>query len=149
MPRPDAPAQPDPPEIGSPDLARKAGLAMALSLKCLLDRVRGAREVLPYLASLERGLSVEGSSVLDTIPLPSLHKMGAQLASLPVKPEDLPLRALQVQLLAAMERRAKPPPEWQQHWVGHSTFVGSGSLEVSEVSASEFDAAGDDRPGRP
>jgi hypothetical protein len=153
MPQPDAPEQPDPQAIGSPDPARKAGRAMAYSLKCLLDRVRGAREVLPYLASLERGLSAEGSGVLDTIPLHSLHKMGAQLASLPVKPGDLPLRALQVQLLAALERRATPQPgrrerqepqeyqDRQDHWAGHSTFVGTGRLEVMEVGASQFDAA--------
>lgn len=161
MPRTDAPAPPDstsPQGAERADPARKAGRAMAYSLKCLLDRVRGAREALPYLASLERGLSAEGAAVLDSIPAPGLQRMGAQLASLPVKAQDLPLRALQVQLLAAIERRAAPrrpalpvatPSDFAPTapWNGHSTFVGMGRLEVSEVNASQFDAATDVMPG--
>ncbi len=114
---------------------RKAGRAMAFSLKCLLDQVPGAREVLPHLAALERGLAAEGPRVLDQVSLPSLKKMGAQLASLPVRPQDLPLRALQVQLLQAIERRSAPPPSYLP-----SSLDGD-RVEVVEISASEWAAA--------
>ena len=120
------------------DPGRKAGRAMALSLRRLLNQVRGAREVLPHLAALERGLSADGAAVLDIIPVPSLQRMGAQLASLPVRAEDLPLRALQVQLLAAIERRLPPPEPPPRPYL--STFLGEDRLEVVEISVSEFTA---------
>ncbi len=111
---------------------------MAQSLRRLLNQVPGAREVLPHLAALERGLAAEGSAVLDIIPVPSLQRMGAQLASLPVRGDDVPLRALQVQLLAAIERRipmaSQPPRPYL------STFMSQDKLEVVEISVSEFAA---------
>jgi hypothetical protein len=126
---------------------RKAGRAMAFSLKCLLDRVPGAREVLAHLAALERGLAADGPDVLDQVPLPALKKMGAQLASLPVRPQDLPLRALQVRLLHSIERRSAPPPP-------PPSFLPSdldpGKVEVSEVSESDWAEASqlfEDSPG--
>lgn len=141
------PPKPEPTEPVDP--ARKAGRAMAYSLKCLLDRVPGAREVLPYLAALERGLLADGPAVLDGIPLPSLRKIGAQLASLPVRPQDVPLRALQVRLGEVMARRAPPPrPEPPPTPVAAPaappqfmpSALGQDKLEVIEVSATEFDA---------
>lgn len=136
------------------DPARKAGRAMALSLKLLLDRVPGAREVLPYIAALERGLSAEGTGVLEVIPLPSLRKMGAQLRALPVDLDDKPLRALHVQLQAALDRRgaprpaaapapapaARPRPVLDPLPYLPSTMDES-RVEVTEVSASEWAAA--------
>lgn len=138
-------APPAPTEPADPD--RKAGRTMALALRLLLNQVPGAREVLPYLAALERGLAAEGVRVLDQVPLPSLKKMGAQLASLPVKADDLPLRALQVQLLKALARReasAASAPVM-------STFLDGDKLEVVEISASAWAAASqiaEDGPGR-
>lgn len=120
---------------------------MAMALRLLLNQVAGAREVLPYLAALERGLAAEGVRVLEQVPLPSLKKMGAQLASLPVKPDDLPLRALQVQLLKALARReasAASAPVM-------SSFLDADKLEVVEISASAWAAASqiaEDGPGR-
>ena len=50
-------SNPDPaPPIASADADRLRGRLMAHALGRLLDRVRGAREVLPHLAALERGL---------------------------------------------------------------------------------------------
>jgi hypothetical protein len=145
------PPKPAPTEPVDP--ARKAGRAMAYSLKCLLDRVPGAREVLPYLAALERGLLADGPAVLDGIPLPSLRKIGAQLASLPVRPQDLPLRALQVRLREAMARRLPPTPPAPAAVAAPAPMpapalppkfapstLGQDRLEVIEVSATEFDA---------
>ena len=75
--------------------------------------------------------------------------MGAQLASLPVNPDDRPLRALQVQLLAALERRTAPPPPPRPAYV--PSELGHDRLEVMEISASEWAAASqilEDGPGR-
>lgn len=141
------PSKPAPTAPADPDPDRKAGRTMALALRLLLNQVPGAREVLPYLAALERGLAAEGVRVLDQVPLPSLKKMGAQLASLPVKADDLPLRALQVQLLKALARReasAAAAPVM-------SSFLDADKLEVVEISASAWAAASqiaEDGPGR-
>lgn len=126
-------SQSDPPSE-HPDPARRSGELMGRSLRRLLDQVPGARQALPYLAALEAGLTGEGTGVLDVIPLPSLQRMGAQLASLPVAPDDRPLRALQVELLAALARRAGAPPT--PRFV--PTDLGPGKLEVMEVSDSEW-----------
>lgn len=122
-----------------PDPARKAGQAMSDALRALLDRVPGARQVLPYLAALESGLAAEGTGVLDIIPMPSLQRMGAQLASLPVDPADLPLRALQVALLSALSRRKGPES-------GHAfvpSGLGSHQVEVLELGDTDWAAASD------
>jgi hypothetical protein len=110
---------------------------MAASLKALLDQVPGARQVLPYLAALEGGLAAEGTGVLDVIPMPSLQRMGTQLAGLPLDPEDRPLRALQVELLAALARRSAPTsmPAFVPSALGPDKF------EVTEIGDSELAAA--------
>jgi hypothetical protein len=123
-----------------PDPARKAGQAMSDALRGLLDRVPGARQVLPYLAALESGLAAEGTAVLDIIPIPSLQRMGAQLASLPVDPTDLPLRALQVALLSALSRRNethRPSPSFGPSALGPS------QVEVVELGDTDWAAASD------
>jgi hypothetical protein len=102
------------PDVPSPDPARKAGRAMAFALKCLLDKVPGARDVLPHLAALERALAAEGTAVLGQIPLPALRRMGAQLAALPLDLEDRPLRALQVQVQSGA--RGSAPGSASRHW---------------------------------
>lgn len=127
---------PSPPH---PNPARKAGQAMSDALKALLDRVPGARQVLPYLAALETGLAADGTDVLDLIPVSSLQRMGAQLASLPVDPADLPLRALQVALLAALSRRNDPVPVHAFVPSG----LGSHQVEVMELGDTDWAAASD------
>jgi hypothetical protein len=129
------PPKPVPTEPADPN--RKAGRTMALALRLLLNQVPGAREVLPHLAALERGLAAEGVKVLDIVPLASLKKMGAQLASLPVAADDLPLRALQVQLLKALDGRQTPVHRAPLR----STFLDADKLEVVEISASAWAAA--------
>ncbi len=127
---------------------------MGFSLKCLLDKVPGSREVLPYLAALERALSADGTGVLDMIPPRSLRRMSAQLSALPVAADDLPLRALQVQLMAAIERRssamtlpllAPMPPMPPMPAVDRHPYLPSslddGRVEVKEISVSEWAAA--------
>jgi hypothetical protein len=140
------------PEVPSPDPARKAGRAMAFSLKCLLDKVPGAREVLPHLAALERALAAEGTAVLDQIPMPALRRMGAQLAALPLDLENLPLRALQVQVQSSIARRDAPPPPPRPDPLPYlPSSLGEGQLEITEVGESEWAAASqimEDGPGK-
>lgn len=124
---------------------------MGFSLKCLLDKVPGSREVLPYLAALERALAADGTTVLDMIPPRSLRRMGAQLSALPVAADDLPLRALQVQLMAAVERRSSAmtlpllAPTPPRPAIARNPYLPSslddGRVEVKEISVSEWAAA--------
>lgn len=115
---------------------------MARSLKNLLDKVPGSREVLPYLAALERALAADGTVVLDAVPLSSLRRMGTQLAALPVAADDMPLRALNVQLMAAIDRRELPPPPAPAARADPIPFLPSAldesRVEVTEVSESEW-----------
>lgn len=82
---------------------RLRGRLMAQSLAKLLDRVRGAREVLPHLAALERGLIERGTQALTGIPGHWLAKICSQLASLPLPSEDPPLHDLLGRLMDALE----------------------------------------------
>ena len=120
------------------EAARRAGLSMASSLKALLDKVPGARGALPHLAALENALVTEGTDVLDHIKLPSLKKMGSQLAALPLDPNDQPLRALQIKLRTAalkLEEASLPKVE-------HTSFLPSqldeSRVQITEVSATEW-----------
>jgi hypothetical protein len=116
---------------------------MALSLKLLLDRVTGAREALPHLATLERALDAEGTEVLARIPLPSLRRMGAQLAALPLDLDDRPLRALQLRLqstILRLDEPAPPPPPPRMPYLP-SSLDDESRVQVTEVSASEWAAA--------
>jgi hypothetical protein len=140
------------PDVPSPDPARKAGRAMAFALKCLLDKVPGARDVLPHLAALERALAAEGTAVLGQIPLPALRRMGAQLAALPLDLEDRPLRALQVQVQSTIARRDAPPPPPRPDPLPYlPSSLDDGKLEITEVGESEWAAASqimEDGPGK-
>ena len=134
------PTDPSPPH---PDPARKAGQAMSVALKGLLDRAPGARRALPYLAALETGLAAEGTAVLDLIPLPSLQRMGVQLASLPVDPADRPLRALQVQLLAALSRHDKSADRPGKSPAFLPSAMSPDQVDVQEISETDWASASD------
>ena len=87
----------------APGADRLRGRLMAQSLSRLLDRVRGAREVLPHLAALERGLMDNGTLSLAGIPRHWLAKICSQLASLPLPADDPPLHDLLGRLMDALE----------------------------------------------
>lgn len=146
------PTPPNDPAVPHPDPARKAGRAMASSLKAVLDRVPGARDALPHLAALERALAADGTGVLAHIPLPSLKRMGAQLAALPLDLGDKPLRALQVQVQSALLRREDPPPPRRPDPLPYlPSSLDESRVEVTEVSESEWAAASqimEDGPGK-
>ena len=113
------------------DLVR--GRLMQHSLGKLLDQVRGARDVLPHLAALERALGALGSSAIARLSRIALTKICSQLSSLPLPPNDPPLHDLLSRLLDALEG---------PHRAGHflSTFGGNSQLQVSEASHSDFAA---------
>lgn len=98
------PPAPPPPHAAAASAAgeRLRGRLMAQSLGRLFDRVRGAREVLPHLAALERGLIEHGSDALRRIAPHWLPKICSQLSSLPLPDDDAPLADLQDRLLAAL-----------------------------------------------
>ncbi|MBA4178563.1 MAG: hypothetical protein C0505_18685 [Leptothrix sp. (in: Bacteria)] len=97
------------PAAGIADGERMRGRLMAQALGRLLDRARGAREVLPHLAALERGLHDGGTAVIDRVPRQGLTKLCSQLGSLPLPADDPPLHELLTRLMDALEGPASPP----------------------------------------
>jgi hypothetical protein len=113
---------------------RLQGRLMAQSLQALLDAVRGAREVLPHLAALERGLIESGVEAVNRIPPHWLPKICSQLSSLPIPDGDAPLQELLDRLLQALREQQGEP-----HSFGG--FDPERTVVIREISHSEFDAA--------
>jgi hypothetical protein len=130
---------------------------MYRSLKALLDRAPGAREVLPHLSALEAALGLNGPAAIDSASAPVLQKMYSQLSSLPLANEDQPLRELLARLLIALEDRAaeakaldpRSPMQVLLQVPVPPPFGADSKLMVSEASHSEFLAAYGDREDRP
>jgi hypothetical protein len=108
---------------------RVRGRLMASSLTTLLDRVRGAREVLPYLAALERGLVQHGASAIERIPPRGLARICSQLSSLPIPRDDRPLLDLVQRVMDTLEAL---------HPQFRSTFASDSQMLVAEASHSDF-----------
>jgi len=127
-----------PPTAGSNARAGTSheGLAMAAALKALLDPVARSRQVLPHLAALELNLTQDGLAVLKRASTKSLVKLGQELATLPVQPDNLPLQRLMSALLDELDRRARPRPA-----PGPSSAA-TDALVVTEITHSDFMAAG-------
>ena len=106
--------------------------AMLSSLGALLDPVPNARKVLPHLAALETDLARHGLFVLQGAPMHALLKASEELASLPIRPNDLALQDLGTLLLGELESRSRPRRQYL------STFVSPDKLEVSEGSHTDF-----------
>lgn len=127
--------QPDPPPPARAEPASVArGRLMAASLGALLDRVRGARDVLPHLAALEHGLRQRGTDAIGRIQPHWLPKICTQLSSLPIPEKDPPLHDLLELLLAAMRGEEEPA-----HSFG--SFDPERTVVIREVSHSDFMAA--------
>ncbi len=132
------------PPIASTDTDRLRGRVMSHALGRLLDRVRGAREVLPHLAALERGLFDGGLAVIDSASRPVLAKLCAQLGSLPVADDDTALHELLTRLMDAMEGKAQAPvkPRPQARPVlpdrDDRPFDIEATVVIEEVSHSDF-----------
>lgn len=123
---------------------RLRGRLMAQALGKLLDRVRGARDVLPHLAALERGLADGGTVVIDRVPRAGLAKLCSQLSSLPLPDDDPALQDLLTRLLDALEGRkpapapARPPPRPVLHDRDDMPFDIERTVVIEEVSHSDF-----------
>jgi hypothetical protein len=114
---------------------------MRASLKAMLDKARGAREVLPHLAALETALGLEGLAAIDGASTPVLQKMYSQLSSLPITPDDQPLQELLARLMVALEDRALEARACAPRVQAQPTFGSDSKLMVSEGTHSDFMAA--------
>lgn len=113
---------------------RLRGRLMAQALGAVLDRARGAREVLPHLAALERTLLEAGAHATAMVPPHWLGRICSQLASLPLPSDDAALHDLLDRL---RERLDAQRTDWQ---------AGDGpeserTVVIREISHSEFAAA--------
>lgn len=114
-----------------------AGRRMAAALGRLLDKARGAREVLPHLAALERGLKHEGTAAIDRIPEHWLGRITSQLSSLPLPDDEAPLH----ELLQCLSDRLRPATiEWEAPSLP-CRFDPEPTVVIREISHSEFLAA--------
>jgi hypothetical protein len=137
---------PEPPPLTLVPTEAELGPAMARSLTALLDRVTGARDVLPHLAALEDGLRRHGAAAVELVPPHGLARMTSQLTALPADAADAALMTLRTRLAVAWERVRNPPPEPTPTAPGNagqflSTFINETKVEVCEVSHSAFLAA--------
>ncbi len=110
------------------------GRLMAQSLMLVLNRVPGARDVLPHLAALERGLIERGTDAIHRIPPHWLSKICSQLSSLPLPDDDAPLQDLLERLLAE-HRRHRQASSMGGYFDAERTVV------IREITHSDFMAA--------
>ena len=129
MPAPAPSPIPGSPAAGS--VARLKGRLMAQSLGLLLDRARGARDVLPHLAALERSLLESGTAAIDHVPTHWLHRTCTQLSSLPLPEEDPPLHDLLHRLMEKLQAQ-------QDQLHVREEFDPERTVVIREISHSEF-----------
>ncbi|MDQ2779009.1 MAG: hypothetical protein M3Y32_05565 [Pseudomonadota bacterium] len=138
---------PTPPSAAATRADRVNGQLMQGSLGALLDKVPGARGVVPHLAALERALGALGASAIESIPPAGLTRICGQLASLPLPEGDRPLEELQARLMQALGGSGAAPAASaaksavKPGTVGAMLFVDSRLLSVDEASMTDFDAA--------
>lgn len=130
-----------PPSPRDPGHDRLRGRLMQQSLSALLDRVRGARDVLPHLAALEHALGERGTSAIGAIAPQHLTRICSQLSSLPLPEGDQPLQDLQERLLQALEASRRPKAD--------PGFDPERTVVIREISHSEFMAVAAEQGGAP
>jgi hypothetical protein len=108
---------------------------MAQSLGKLLDQAKGAREVLPHLAALERSLLERGAPAVEHVPQHWLGRICSQLSSLPLPAHDAPLQDLLGRLMKRLEAQFEDEGDVRGGFDPHRTVV------IREISHTEFDAA--------
>ena len=113
---------------------RTRGRLMAQSLGQLLDKARGAREVLPHLAALERALLAQGAGAVDRVPVHWLGRICSQLSSLPLQTQDIPLHDL---LKCLRDKVQTQSNEWERD----DMLSSERTVVIREISHSEFAAA--------
>jgi hypothetical protein len=115
---------------------------MAQSLGALLDKARGAREVLPHLAALERGLIEFGLGAMERVPEHWLGRICSQLSSLPLPEQDAPLHDLMQRLMARQHAQTAEDSAWLNAPGGG--FDPEKTVVIREISHSEFAAASEE-----
>lgn len=115
---------------------------MASSLGALLDKARGAREVLPHLAALERGLLEHGLGAIERVPENWLPRICSQLSSLPFPEQDPVLHELLQKLMTRMNSQAAEGSDWLNAPDGG--FDPQKTVVIREISHTEFDAASEE-----
>lgn len=128
-----APATPPEPSALATAADQMRGRLMAKSLGRLLDQAPGAREVLPHLAALERGLLSHGSTAVDRVPAHWLGRICSQLSSLPLPEDDPPLHDLLKRLMQRLHAQ-------RNDWEPGDLLPTERTVVVTEVSHSEFAA---------
>lgn len=131
--------QPSPPRDRDQGHDRLRGRLMQQSLSALLDRVRGARDVLPHLAALEHALGERGTAAIGGIAPQHLARICSQLGSLPLPEGDQPLQDLQERLLQALASSRRPQAD--------PAFDPERTVVIREISHSEFMAAAAEQGG--
>jgi hypothetical protein len=114
------------------DADRLRGRMMGVSLRALLDQVRGSREAMPHLAALEAALMQKGAGCIERIPPHQLARMHSQLRVLPVSEHDASLVELHERMLRA---RGGGAPEQTMNL---APFDPEATVVISEGSHSEF-----------
>ena len=113
---------------------RLRGRLMAASLGAVLDQARGARDVLPHLAALERALLEQGAGATERVPPHWLGRICSQLSSLPLPQSDAALQDLLSRLRDLLHAQ-------QADWLHGDDLESERTVVIREISHSEFDAA--------
>lgn len=113
---------------------RLRGRLMAQALGAVLDQARGAREVLPHLAALERALLESGACATGVVPPHWLGRICSQLASLPLSTEDAALHDLLDRLHVRLNAQ-------RTEWMEGDSPDSERTVVIREISHSEFAAA--------
>lgn len=130
-------APPAPSDASVSPADRLRGRLMAQALGRLLDQARGARDVLPHLAALERSLLSKGVTAIDLVPPHWLGRICSQLASLPMSDDDLPLH----DLLSRLNLKLRGGVAEEDPWDNALDFDPERTMVVREVSHTAFDEA--------
>ena len=124
-------SQPPPPRTAYESPAdRLRSRLMAESLGKLLDRVRGAREVLPHLAALERGLLDDGMAAFSKVQPHWLRRIASQLGSLPLPDDDAPLQDLLHRVMDMLEA--------ERSALDNAPFDMERTVVIEEMSHTDF-----------
>ena len=113
---------------------RLRGRLMAAALGSVLNKARGAREVLPHLAALERALTERGAMATGQVPPHWLGRICSQLSSLPLPADDPALKDLLTRLRDRLQAE-------HADWMQDDSAESERTVVIREITHSEFAAA--------
>jgi len=131
---------------------RVRGRLMKSALVALLNKVEGARAVLPHLSALEAALGRRGTAAVDEVPAHWLPRIIKQLSSLPVADDEHELQDLLSRLCRALARHqlgpqgpsfeaataAEPQPDMDESTDHGLKFSLQDKIDVQELGHSTF-----------